>query len=368
MITLKEKGIQVLDVTPVKQFGEIQYYTAQITVGELAKLHDKITYDGEAQRGKVNGKPLIDHKHVNDIYTAFMNGENIKGHLTWNMRSVNGKSNFEYDEKSKELFIKDNQLITIPDSAHRHSALQLVAENTDDKLMLDSQFTVDIYNISKEEEKELFYTVNGKIKAPHKNRILYLSNELTSKLLRDVIENSNLKGKIECVKRNANGNGKLTKFSTLYDSLFDKTSGVFNKDVITNDTYEEYKNWLIGFYNELLTTREDFSVYKYEEKLTSKQESMLLEEISWWGYAYLAKKLKGDRKWKCNLNKKMNKPVKVNGGAPVHFMDKSLPIWHMTVIKPKYNHITKQSEPGTTVINSNTTRGTLIKVFENELF
>lgn len=367
MIKLTNNGIEISEVVPVEQFGEIQYYTTTISIEELASIYEKVTYDGDAQRGEVDGKPLIDQRHVNQIYESFVNGNSIRGHLTWNLRKENGETSFSFNEDTKRLIISDEQLITIPDSAHRHAALKMIADNVDDESILESRFSIDIYNMSMSEEKDLFYTINGKVKAPNRNRTLYLSNDIECKLLRDVVAQSNLDGRIECVRSNAYKDGKLTKFSTLYDSLFGEV-GSFNKKEITENTYDDYLKWFVNFYNELLETREDFKMLTSDQKTDSKKLNMALEEISWWGYAYLAKELIDERKWKHSLHNKMNKKISVDGGSPVHFLDKSLPIWHATVIKPKYNFITKTQEIGSSVTNSNVTRGALKKIFFVTLF
>jgi len=363
MINVTNGNIEISNVTAVEQFGEIQYYTTLVSIEELSEIRERITYDGDAQRGEVDGKPLIDQKHVNQIYDAFMNGDSIRGHLTWNLRKENGENKFDYFSDTNKLIISGEQLITIPDSAHRHEALKLVADTVDDESILESKFAVDIYTISKTEEKELFYTINGKVKAPNKNRTLYLSNDIECRLLRDVIAQSDLDGRIECVRNNAYKDGKLTKFSTLYESLFGSSTGAFDKKLIIEDTYDEYLKYFIEFYNKLLSTREEFGYLNKEQKDESKQNSMVLEELSWWGYAYLAKELMNDRKWAHNLHTKMNKFISIEGGKSLHYLDKKLPIWHATVIKPKYNFITNTQEVGSSVTNSNSTRNSLKKIF-----
>lgn len=366
MIRILGDRIEISNVSAIEQFGEVQYYTATISIEELDNIYERLTYDGEAQRGEIDGMPVIDKQHVNQIYESFINGNSIRGHLTWNLRKDNGESYFTYNSDTQKIIIDKEQLITLPDSAHRHEALKLAAE-LDDESILGSKFSLDIYNLSKNDEKELFYTINGKIKAPNRNRTLFLSNSIECRLLRDVIAQSCLDGKIECVRNNAYRDGKLTKFSTLYDSLFSDT-GSFNKSEITEDTYSTYLEWFISFYNELLQTREEFNVFTSEDKSKVKENSMVLEEITWWGYNYIAKELMGDRKWKHSLREKMNKKVGVEGGSPVHFLSKTLPIWHATVIKPKYNFITKTQEVGSSVTNSNTTRNAIKKIFYVTLF
>lgn len=365
MINIHSDTIEITDVKAIEQYGEIQHFAAIISIQEIGEMCDRLTYDDSAQRGSIDGKPLIDRGHVLQIYDSLINGNSIRGHLTWNLRK-DSDNNFIYNQETKKLTIHKDQLITLPDSAHRHEAIKMASE-LDDETILESMFSLDIYNLSQAEEKEFFYTVNGKIKAPNKNRTLYLSNNIECKLLRDVVAQSTLDGRIECVRNNAYKDGKLTKFSTLYESLFG-ASGSIDKDDISENTYDEYLNWLSEFYTELLKTREEFMLMSSEEKVRSKQDSMTLEEISWWGYAFLAKELKGDRRWRHNLNEKMNKKIKVDGGASIDFLNKSLPIWHMTVIKPKYNFITKAQEVGSSVTNSNNTRNTIKKIFYGSLF
>lgn len=367
MIKCKKNNIvEVFNIVPVVQFGEVQYFSTTISIKELSNIYDRLTYDGNTQRGIINGKPAIDEKHVQSIYDSFMDGNSIRGHLTWNLRvGYDGEKYFSFNEQENSILIEDKQIITLPDSAHRHKAL-FQASDTNDSSILDSRFSLDIYILTEEDEKDFFSTINGKIKSPNRNRTLFLSNDLECKLLRNVIENSNLYNRVECVRNNATKDGMITKFSTLYDSLFGY-DGCF-KGKITVNNYNEYLEWFIAFYNELLKTRDEFNVNTSQEKMASKQEFMTLEEISWFGYAYLAKELKGERKWKHLLHEKMNKKVSVEGGEPVSFLSKSLPIWHATVIKPKYNYITKTQEVGTSVTNSNTTRNSIKKIFYITLF
>lgn len=369
MINVLENGdIEISGVLPVKQYGEVQYYTTLVSIEEISNIYDRLTYDGEAQRGIIDGRPAIDQNHVDSICKSIVNGSSISGHLIWNLReSTKDKDRYEYLPDENKVIIKKEQLITLPDSAHRHKAFKQVADEVDDESILSSEFPLDIYNLTQYEEKDLFYNINGKVKAPNRNRTLYLSNEIKSKLLRDVIAESDLDGKIECVRNNAQRSGKLTKFSTLYDSLFGH-EGSFNKVDISEDNYNDYLEWFVAFYNKLLTTSEEFKNLTNESKKKSKQRSMVLEEITWYGYAYLAKELMYERKWKHLLHEKMNKKINVEGGESVSFLSKSLPIWHATVIKPKYNFITKKQEVGTSVSNSNATRRSVKQIFYITLF
>lgn len=371
MLSIRENGdLEITDVVPVVQFGEVQYYTTKITIDEIGDIHgnhNRLTYDGDAQRGiSEDGNKMIDKKHVNQIYESVLNDNSIRGHLTWNIRKHLGNSDFVFDEKENSLVVKNKQKITLPDSAHRHDAFCQIFRDVDDDEILSSEFTLDIFNLSKEEEKEFFYTVNGKVKAPNKNRTLYLSSDIKCKLIRDFIGQCDLDGKIECVRNNAQKDGKLTKFSTMYESIFGVNGG-FQKENINAENYNEYMQYFIDFYNELISSNKEFTELDKETKKINKSKTMITEEITWWGYAYLAKELKDKRNWKASLQRVMNKKQSVCGGEDVFWLSKQLPIWHATVIKPKFNYITQKQEIGVNVANSYTTRESVRKVFSLHL-
>lgn len=368
MISIRENGdLEITDVTPVIQFGEVQYYTTKITIAEIGEIHgnhNRLTYDGDAQRGILeNGSKMIDKKHVGQIYESVLNDNSIRGHLTWNIRKNKDICEFKFIEKEGKLIIKNNQYITLPDSAHRHQAFcQIANDIEEDSDILGSEFSLDILNLSKEEEKDFFCTVNGKTKAPNKNRTLYLSGDIKCDLIRDTIEQSELNGKVECMRNNAQKDGKLTKFSTIYESIFGN-NGTYSKELITNENYNEYLNYFVDFYNELIISNKEFMELEKEQKKINKSRTMVTEEITWWGYAYLSRELKDRRNWKSSLHRIMNKKQAVDGNKDVFWLSKELPIWHATVIKPKYNYITQKQEIGTNVINSNVTRESIKKIF-----
>lgn len=362
MIKKENEKMILSNVKEVIQYGELQHYTTSITIEELSDVFGSLTYDPDAQRGEIEGKSEIDEKHVKEIYDNILNEISIRGSLSWNLRYIEGECNFLYGDKHEMLTINENQLITIPDSAHRHEAIKRIAETVKDKRILKSQFSLDIYNLDFEEEKDLFHSINGKGKTPTKNRILYLSNDIRTSLVRDLIKKSSLKGRVETVRSSTRGKN-LVKFSTIYDSLFG-ARGVYSKVDINKENYDEHLNWFSSFYTELLTTREDFQYISTKERREIKLKSMALEEITWWGYACLLKDIEDSKSWKKKLNSMMNKSVKVEGGKSIDFLSKINPIWHATVIKPRYDYVTQRQVLGTSVTNSNSTRDSMKKIFD----
>lgn len=378
MIKINDKNqVVIYPVTPVYHNGEIEMFTTTATMREIGEMYNRLTYDGTAQRGyellKGNTKkPMIDEKHVKNIKEKIEDGDSIRGHLTWNIRKFEDLEDlnldyYEFDTIRNTLTIVGNT-ITLPDSAHRHKAIYDIYKEDKDSEVLDNEMVLDIYNLTLEEEKQLFVSINGKGKVPNRNRVLYLSDDTRCQFIREVIEESNLKGRIEFVKNNANNGNKLTKFSTLYDSLFG-TAGVYkNVKLEDKNQYEGLKVWLIRFYNELLSTRKEFEFNTTKEKREIKKQSMIVEELSWWAYAYISKVLKDDTNWKRSLSNKMNKQVNINGGYSIDFWSKSNPDWHGTLILYKFNHITQQAELGYSVYNANSTRKRIQDIVALRLF
>ena len=164
-----------------------------------------------------------------------------------------------------------------------------------------------------------------------------------------------MKGRVEFQKNHASTGNKLTKFSTLYDSLFDNGMAYKNYDV-NEGNFKSIKGWLIKFYNALLDTREEFAFNVSSEKTELKKQTMLIEEVTWWGYAVLAKKMQDSANWKQGLTTKMNKVVSLGNGISVDFWAKTNPDWHGSIIKYSYNYITKQAELTSQIYNSTYSR------------
>lgn len=376
MIKINGKNqVVIYPVTPVYHNGEIEMFTTSVTLREIGEMYNRLTYDGAAQRGyETNNnikKPMIDSTHVANIRGKIEEGDSIRGHLTWNIRKFEDLEDlsldyYEFDAMKNTLTIVGNT-ITLPDSAHRHKAVYEIYKNDKDNDVLDNEMILDIYNLTLEDEKQLFVSINGKGKTPNRNRILYLSDDTRCQFIRDIIDESELKDRVELVKNNANSDNKLTKFSTLYDALFGAT-GTYRNVKLDNKTYKELKIWLVKFFNELLVTRDEFLFESTKEKRGIKNKSMLVEELSWWGYTYMSKMISNDPNWKRSLNNKMNKQISVNGGFSVDFWSKSNPDWHGTLILYKFNYITQQAELGSSVYNANSTRKRMQDIVALRLF
>lgn len=363
MIKINDKNqIVIYPVTPVYVNDEISHFITTVRMKEIGEIFPRLSYDGEAQRGYLEKNetksPMIDKTHMNNIKSTILNGDNIHGTLIWNIRRFEDIEDleleyYEYNQNKNELIIRGNT-ITLPDSAHRHFAIRSIYKQDKDEEVLENEMVLQIYSMTFEEEKDFFRTSNNG-KPIARNRKLYLSNDIKCQLLRDVIDNSDLKNRVEFAKNHANSKNKLIKFSTLYDSLFDN-SMVYKNYNINENNYDVLKNWLIKFYNELLSTREEFNFTNKKEKLELKKETMIVEEISWWGYAILAKKTQDDTNWKRTLSNKMNKTFGLTNGLSVDFWSKTNKDWWGTILQYAIDTITKEVIITPRVTNSATTR------------
>jgi len=93
----------------------------------------------------------------------------------------------------------------------------------------------------------------------------------------------------------------------------------------------------------------------------------LLEEITWWGYAYIAKKLEQDKSWKRTLNNKLNKKINIQGMKPIDFWSKTNPNWDC-VKRFTIDRESKKIIPTSSVYNSNGTRRQIQKIIALNLF
>jgi hypothetical protein len=351
-ITLRTNGsVVITDAIPVKQFGKVKQWTTKITIREMGEMYDRITYDPETNRGlKADGHDMIDKKHVNNMYNVIMReNHGLCGDMTLNIRGDGFEATPPKNSDMQVLIIDANQIITIPDSAHRREVFKKIYESGKNSERLDDEYVLNVHNMTINEEQVFFAEINGAIKRPCNNRIAALNrnnpNSITHCLTRELIENVGIK--VDYVN-NATAYNKITKFSTFHDALF-KRCGAYEKTDI-NSEYNRLLEWLTEFYTELLSTRVEFQ--DVERKQVYKLETMALEEIMWWGYSAISKELIGVPNWVKILNKAMD--AREQG---MDWMDKRLKRWQTAAaIRPSYDKDGKKID-GTGVINSWVTRG-----------
>jgi hypothetical protein len=273
---------------------------------------------------------IMSKKNIDEMKDKILDDFFDGGLLSWNVRiSDIGKEKevIQFSPLENKLTITANT-ITLPDSAQRHTAIWGLEEFTTsiDQSNYCFPLSVSLYTFT--EEQSLFSEINGEGTQCSKTRSLYLSNSTKNMLVKDIIRNSSLKNNVEYVQDTIYRKDKIVAFATLYSSLFDKTSGVFKQ--IQETELEDFKQWMIKFYNELIEVRPEMQYMGKEERLEWQQNFLSCCPYAWYSYAHIAKALKGDQNWKRKLQK-LAKPFK-SGEQEIDLFDMSNKIWQGTIM------------------------------------
>lgn len=327
-----ENTLEVYNVVPIIRGNKVIKFITNISVKELGEVYSKLTYDENTQRGfkKVEKKSgtveekIMNKKNIDEMKYKMANEFFDGGVLTWNIRMDEEQNSYEYDPTDNMLTIKSSQ-ISLPDSAQRHEAIYNVYKNG----LLNTEsyyFPLSISLYSLEEEQSLFSEINGKGQKANKTRALVLANTLYSNTVKNIIENTLFKGNVEEVDKNKKEN--VVTFGVLHDSLFDRSYGAFSSVKGTSEV-KELEKWLIKFYNELLSLREEFQSANSTERRDYDKDFLTTAVAMFFGYAAVAKHLMGDPNWKSKL-KRINNEYKY-GSYKGDFMSKENPLWHSTL-------------------------------------
>lgn len=354
MINVNEKNeIEVLNVVPIIRGNRVVKFLTNISIAEIGKVYDKLVYDENTQRGfkmvRKKGEDvqekIVNKDNIEEMKDKILNGFFDGGMLTWNVR-INAMSDskpFEYDVENNTVIINE-KTITIPDSAQRHIALYQLSKFKD--FNSDSYFlplSISFYTL--EEEQSLFSEINGNGQKANKTRSLFLSNTSKSKIVKSLIEKSNLKDNVENMLSGVSKKEKLTTFATLYDSLFDRNNGVFKN--IEDENLLHLEKWLVKFYNELIDLRKELALVDLEQRQTYSQGSLAGSNVMFYAYAAIAKELQDDKNWRQKLKRINNEYT--YGAYQGDLMSLQNPLWHNTIC-----YLNKEGQ--WRVVDSNRTR------------
>lgn len=351
--------IVVHNVVPVSRGNRIIKFITNISIKEVGNVYNKLVYDEITQRGYKTvskGKYEVEEKIINksnieEMKDKVLNGFFDGGHLIWNVRinTMNGNNEYyDYNNKSNTLIIK-YQPITLPDSAQRHMALFDLEESK--SIDCASYFLpLDICFYTLEEEQSLFSEINGQGQRANKTRALYLSNTERSKMLKNIIEKSDLKDNVETKFSGVAKKEKATTFGTLYDSLFERSCGAFRH--ILDSELSDLEEWLIKFYNELITLRPELQLKTHEDRIEVNKKSLASSNVMFYAYAKIAKELYGYKKWKRKLVR-INNEYKYGLAYQGDLFSLNNPLWHKTVC---YLNKNEEWKP----VDSNRTRTVVI--------
>lgn len=327
-----DNKITIDNVIPIIRGNRIIKFITNISIKEIGEVYEKLTYDPETQRGKkevikkksVEMAKIVHKENIEEIKSKVLDGFFDGGLLTWNVRiNKTDEKVYSYCPDENKAIIKAN-LITIPDSFHRHEALKELAD-TNIKGMESYYLPLSISLYNFEEEQILFSEINGSGKNVKKTRSLYLSNTQRSKMTKKLIKESLLNENINTVTGFARE--ELTNFARLYESLFDASMGAY-KDVKDNEL-EELKVWLTRFYNEVVELRDEWGKIDLSQRKEYKKKSLIASDNMIIALAHVSKELRHDKNWKTKL-KRINNEYEY-GSWKGDFFDIKNPLWSQTL-------------------------------------
>lgn len=380
MIKKVDGGIVVTDVHACIWNDVVAHWHAYITCEEVSEVFSSLTYDSNIQRGhevvKVSdnvtkNKPLIDDKHVDKMIKVLKAGSMLPGVLTWNVRLKtydDTDSCYIYNEEDNTLFIKSKH-ITMPDSAHRTNAIARVMEDlTVREQLKDNQFPLHIYALTARDERRFFVNNNGKQKSVSSNRIKFLTDDRECEFLRQLIECSDLKGKVETMYQNRYTDGHIVKFEVLHHMLFGDKGILKGVDINNPSIFNDEKNQLKKFFNGLLKARPEFDLYNADEIKLEKRTSLFLDPTVWEAYAMIYMEYPDLRGYEMICKKLLNHTIRVEGAPnPIPFFSKQNEDWHGYVIPRGYDHFTQTTVRGNAVTNNSGTRKKIAKMFYRDV-
>lgn len=283
--------IIIEDVHFFRASRDIAYFVAGISFEDVAKSYTYLKYDEEAQRRLKDGEPYLKDSQVKEFVKVLERGEDIIGNLVWNLRTENlDEKLFDYDMDNQTLKIHPDQNIFITDGYHRTKACNIIYEEGNIAPAKFSNYIVQIHFLDEAKEKDRFGKINHNTNQLSHSKRKRVLNDCRSEFIRELIDNTFLKGKIEVDIDNLSMD-KLYTFNQLYNSIFGQ-KGVFRKYNVENENYyNDLLNVLINFFNYLPKVRKEFTFQNEDEKKYYLNKNLILEPIMLYAYMTVAKEM-----------------------------------------------------------------------------
>lgn len=339
MLEITNEGILLQNVVPIYRGERIVKFVSSISISDIGKVYGDLVYDEKTQRGfidkkrkgKIDKVQIKSNKNIEEMREKILEGFFDGGTLSWNVRIKSCdewsiRERYEFDIMERTLLIKGR--VTLPDSAQRHEVLNSL-KGYDLSIHTEQYcFPLQISFYTLTEEQNLFAEVNAEGQRASKSRSLYLSNDIKSKTVKKIIENTFLRDNVECKTGRADSTGMVTNFAIIHRSLFERGHGVF-RHVKDEGEYEKVAEWMIKFYNQLVLNRPELSKLSVEDRRKCNANSIVTTKGSFEAFAYIAKALIGNPQWKRKLEL-LNSPYST-GMWKGDIFDLTNPIWHGTV-------------------------------------
>lgn len=270
--------------------GQNRYLSA-VSAQQLGDWWEQqvIAYNPVIQRGEkevvqkdgtVTKEPIYSKANVKSIAEKIAEGTYHTDTIVLNVERT-GKEIFVFIGGTLKI---QNAKISIFDGQHRLHAINMVkdyleaGEFTD--VDLDSLiFPVQIENMDIPEAQDAFSQFSRGLKISTTRAEFFNNKDIENRLIKEVIQESVLNGKVETVRNNVlkSSKEKVVTFATLVNAF----KWTFPK-LETEKEYQDTKSFLIRFFNELFQIIPELS--DYEKRKESRQHSLIAENFAFYGY------------------------------------------------------------------------------------
>jgi hypothetical protein len=333
-------------------------YTTQFSADQLEKLWalQAISYNPDMQRGEktvvdrngnVSKVAIYSAKNVETISTLMLKGFYHTDTITLNalddgigrLSIING-----------ELYIIDCQN-NILDGSHRTRGVNRAKERILDGELIDGKpieikledilFPIVIDNLPLFEAQEAFAQYANGLKISD-SRKQFFGRDSINVLVKEIINNSALKGKVETVNVSIAKTDRenVVTFATLVNAI----RKYFNLD--DSEENARARTFLPEYFNYLFSIVAEFT--DYDLRVESKTHSLLAENFTFYGYVKLAKELMYNDDWEEILPNILNANL-----------EKNSKLWLGT--------ITRKGQKGYSITNNNDTRKKFADAFVQEV-
>lgn len=297
--------------------GNDAFCTFSITAGQLtdAALSDLIWTDQAVQRGiKPNvldtppkeislhaGYPdnryVFDAANADDIVTKLLHNQRLfLSPLVWNLR-LNQFQAF-WSEQENAIFIYSGR-IYLPDSHHRHQAIvkatniKREAPNEYASFAEDTQYKVELYFLTREDEGNYFFDKNQRPKPTALSKAFDLSTaDDLSVLAKGVIsESSALRGNVNRVTdRLVKSDPSVVTLSTLREVM----RSIVSSDFVEQTEMEGLAVAIASFFDLLATVRQEITKLDRPSRNAVREKLLVDAAVMFYGYGALAREYVND--------------------------------------------------------------------------
>jgi hypothetical protein len=352
------------------QSGKDLIATFTITARELADAAENrlLWTDQDVQRGikpglvtipprelpLADGYPdpnvyIFDAANADDIAEKLLAGDRLfLNPLVWNLRP--GTFSAHWNDQDSELFLYTGR-IYLPDSHHRQQGILKAVRTHDEEANAypqfspETQFKVELYFLSKEDEGNYFFDKNQRPKPTAKSKAYDLTTlDDLSLLAKAVIAKSKaLKGNVNRVTdRLTQSNPQVVTLSTLRQMI----ELVVPSEVLDETEISGTAQLAATFYDLLAEARPELAKVPLEDRKRIRDESLVDAAVMMFGYAYLMRRFRDEvtksgmnraiSEWKRRLAR-LRHPVS-HGRWTGDIFSRDNPLWQaIGVLKPTPN-------------------------------